>query len=85
MLGTLGTLGTRNQPRTGGTYKFNIQGEYIIYGRIYVGSLTDANYCPDVYLIMFVVRSFLTIMFTQRSSCIGRLQVEKCVSLFVQT
>ena len=42
------------------------------------------NYCPDTYSIMLVVRSLLTIMFTQRSSCIGRLQVEKHESLFVQ-
>ena len=33
---------------------------------------------------MLVVRHLLTIMFTQRISCIGRLHVEKHVSLFVQ-
>ena len=34
---------------------------------------------------MLVVRRLclLTIIFTQRSSCIGRLQVEKCVSLLI--
>ena len=37
--------------------------------------------CPDTqYLIMLVVRHLLM----QRSSCIGRLQLDKCVSLFVQ-
>ena len=36
-----------------------------------VASITGANYCPDT----FVVRRLLTIMFTQRSSCIGRSQV----------
>ena len=51
-----------------------------------VASITGANYCPDAYsLIMLVVRCLLTIMFTQRRRCIGRLQLEKCVSLFVQT
>ena len=37
-------------------------------------SVTGANYCPDAeYLIILIVRH------------IGRLQVEKRVSLFVQT
>ena len=44
-----------------------------------IASVTDANYCPEVYLIMLVVRHLLTITFAQISSCIGRLQVEKCV------
>ena len=39
--------------------------------------LNTANYCPDMYLITLVVRLLLTIMFTQRSSCTGRPQVEK--------
>ena len=40
-------------------------------------SNTGANYCPDVYyLIMLIVRRLLT----QRSSCIGRLLVEKRVA-----
>ena len=41
-------------------------------------------YCPDPYLITLVVRCLLTIMFTQISSCIGRSQVEKHASLFLQ-
>ena len=49
-----------------------------------IASVTSANYCPEAYLILLVVRSLLTLMFTRRSSCIGRLQAEKCVSLFVQ-
>ena len=48
-----------------------------------MASITVANSCPDAYLIMLVVRCLLT-MFTQRSSSIGRLHVEKVVSLFVQ-
>ena len=35
-------------------------------------------------IIMLVVKRLLIIMFTQRNSCIGRLQVEKHVSLFAQ-
>ena len=45
--------------------------------------MNKAHYCPDTYLIMLAVRRLLTIMFTQ-STCIGRLQVEKCVCLLVQ-
>ena len=37
-----------------------------------------------MYLIELIVKCLLTIMFTQRSNCIGRLQVEKLASLFVQ-
>ena len=65
-----------------------------IYGRLRVHykllvefnvtSVTGANYCPDLYLIMLVVRCLLTIMSIQRSSYIGRPQVEKHASLFVQ-
>ena len=33
---------------------------------------------------MLVVRCLLTIILTQRSSCIGRLQAQKDESLFVQ-
>ena len=43
--------------------------------------MNKAHYCADTYLIMLAVSCLLTIMFTQRSSCIGRLQVEKWVSL----
>ena len=41
-----------------------------------VAIITSAIYCPDAYLIMLVVRRLLTIMFTQRSSYIDRLQVK---------
>ena len=49
-----------------------------------MASNTVANYCPDAYLIMLVVRCLLAIMFTERSSSIGRLHAEKVVSQFVQ-
>ena len=62
-------------------YIYMIEGNY---GSIAIASVTGANYCPDTYLIMLVVRHLFTIMFTQRSSCIGRLQVEKRVTLFFQ-
>ena len=39
-------------------------------------------YVPEYLMIMRVMRHLLIIMHTQRSSCIGKLQVEKCVSLF---
>ena len=41
---------------------------------IAVDSITGANYCPDAYLFMLVVRRLLLIMLTQRSNCIGRLR-----------
>ena len=50
-------------------------------------SITGTNYCPDaLQLIILIVRRLLVNnhLFTQRSSCIGGLQVEKHVSLFVQ-
>ena len=42
-----------------------------------IARVTGANYGADIYLIMLVIRHLLTMKFTQRSSCIGRLQVEK--------
>ena len=51
-----------------------------------LGTLFNTIFAMHVmsYLIMLVVRHLLTIIFTQKSSCIGRSQVEKRVSLFVQ-
>ena len=50
-----------------------------------IANITGTNYCPAAkYLFMLDVRCLLTIVFTQRSSYIGRLQAEKGVSLFVQ-
>ena len=51
-----------------------------LYGIISGISIVQAS----MYLIMFVVRCLLTLIFTQRSRYVGRLHVEKHVSLFVQ-
>ena len=39
-------------------------------GSIAIASITDANYCPDTYSIMFVVKRLLTIMFIYKEAAV---------------
>ena len=52
---------------------------WLQYGRTITSTVehnvTGANFCTDAYLIVLVVRHLSTILSTQRSSCIFKLQL----------